>query len=554
MNRQKFNWTLALGLVFVVLALLTAACGAATPAPATQAPAAEATEAVEEPEATEAPAAEPTEAAEEPEATEVVEEPEETFEVVMGIAANVDRLHPNLTSLTTDWLVLEQIMDPLIVLGPDGTFQPWLATEWEVSDDGLVWTFKLRDDVTFHNGEPFNAEAVKYTFDQAMTQEGSRQSNVINELESINVIDDYTVEMVTNRPNAIWLSQIAHVFIMPPEYTEEVGHDGFTEAPVGTGAFTFVEWAKDDHVTVAKNPDWWNGEPQVDIVTFRTIPEASARVASLQAGETDIIEVVPFDSIPQIEEQEGLSVLDRGGAITYIGLDTLKGLPTEDVRVRQAINYAVDAEAIAEFILSGRAQAVPGGLWPVSPGWDPDLPFYNDKEKAKELLAEAGYPDGFDIDFQIGQVQGMLQVKEVAQAVQAQLAEVGINANIIEMETGAMFDAYAASDLDMYFFPWRSNPEAARHFNTLLHSTTRGYYYANAEEMDPLIDDFMTEMDPEARYESGRTLNEFVHEEAPWVFMYVQQEGFGVNTDRVQWDINPAAVDMFFGTELAPAQ
>jgi ABC-type transport system substrate-binding protein len=117
-----------------------------------------------------------------------------------------------------------------------------------------------------------------------------------------------------------------------------------------------------------------------------------------------------------------------------------------------------------------------------------------------------------------------------------------------------MFDNYAASEFEMYFFPWRSNPEAARHFNTLLHSTTRGYYYANPEEMDPLIDDFMTEMDPEKRHEAGKVLNEFVHEEAPWIFMYVQQESFGINSDRVQWDVNPAAVDMFFGVELAPAQ
>lgn len=482
------------------------------------------------------------------------EEDSGPFEVVMGIAANTGQLHPNLTSLTTDWIVLEQIMDPLVVLGPDGTFQPWLASDWSVSEDGLVWTFQLREGVTFQNGEPFNAEAVKYTFDNAMSIEGSSQTAVIAELAEVNVVDDYTIETVTNRPNPIWLSQIAHIFIMPPAYSEDVGAEGFNEAPVGTGAFSFVEWAKDDHVTVEKNADWWNGEPAVDRITFRTIPEASTRVASLIAGETDIIEVVPFDSIPIIEQVPGLAVVDRLGAITYIGLDTLRDLPTADKRVRQAMNYAVDAQAIAEYILSGRAQAVPGGLWPVSPGWDPNLPFYNDKDKARELLAEAGYPDGFDIEFSIGQVQGMLQVKEVAQAVQADLAEVGINANIVELETAAMFDAYAASEFEMYFFPWRSNPEAARHFNTLLHCETRGYYYCNADEMDPLIDAFMTELDPAKRAELGAALNAFVYEEAPWIFMYVQQEGFGVNNNRIQWDINPAAVDMFFGTELQPAQ
>lgn len=479
---------------------------------------------------------------------------DEPFEVVMGLAANPSELHPNLTSLTTDWIILEQIMDPLIVLGEDGTFQPWLASDWSVSEDGLTWTFNLRDDVSFSNGEPFNAESVKYTFENAMNIEGSSQVNVINELQAINVVDDYTVELVTSRPNPIWLGQISHVFMMPPAYSEEVGSEGFNEAPVGTGAFTLVEWVRDDYITVAKNPDWWNGEPQVDLVTFRTIPEASARVASLLTGETDIIEVVPFDSIPDIQAEENLDVVDRLGAITYIGLDTLKGLPTEDVRVRQAMNYAVDAQAIAEFILSGRAQAVPAGLWPVSPGWDPDLPFYNDKDKARELLAEAGYPDGFEITMAIGQVQGMLQWKEVAQAVQAELAEVGITLNLNELETTAMFDGYAASEFEMYFFPWRSNPEAARHFNTLLHSETRGYYYKDPEGMDPLIDAFMTEMDPDARYELGKELNAYVHEQAPWIFMYVQQESFGVNTSRVNWDINTAAVDMFFGVELAPAE
>ena len=158
--------------------------------------------------------------------------------VVMGIAANVGELHPNLTSLTTDWIVLEQIMDPLIILGPDGTFQPWLATEWEVSEDGLTWTFKLREGVTFHNGEPFNAEAVKFTVDDALNVEGSSQTVVIGELAEANVIDEYTIEMVTARPNPIWLSQIAHLFMMPPAYAAEAGPAGFNEAPIGTGAFT----------------------------------------------------------------------------------------------------------------------------------------------------------------------------------------------------------------------------------------------------------------------------------------------------------------------------
>ena len=219
----------------------------------------------------------------------------------MGIAANVGNLHPNLTSLTTDWIVLEQMMDPLIVLGSDGTFQPWLATGWSISEDGLTWTFNLREGVSFQNGEPFNAEAVKYTFDNAMSIEGSSQTTVINELAEVVVVDEYTVQTVTNRTNPIWLSQIAHLFMMPPAYTEEVGPQGFAAAPVGTGAFTFVEWSRTTTSPWSRTLTGGAASPQVDSITFRTIPEASSRVASLMAGETDIIEVVPFDSIAQIE-------------------------------------------------------------------------------------------------------------------------------------------------------------------------------------------------------------------------------------------------------------
>ena len=154
----------------------------------------------------------------------------------------------------------------------------------------------------------------------------------------------------------------------------------------------------------------------------------------------------------------------------------------------------------------------------------------------------------------VGQVQGMLQVKEVAEAVQSELAQVGIKLNVVELETAAMFDGYAASEFEMYFFPWRSNPEAARHFNTLLHSQTRGYYYANPE-MDVLIDDFMTEMDPAARYEKGKVLNAFVQEEVPLdLHVCASKKPLASTADRINWNINQAAVDMFFGTELSPAK
>jgi peptide/nickel transport system substrate-binding protein len=532
MYKRIFDLTPVLSLMVAMLIVMSAGCAPpATPVP-TEAP---------------SPTLVPTEA------LSPTPVSEELFEVVFGVATDISTLNPIHETYTTDLVISEQINEPLVVLGPDGQMKPWLATSWELVDP-TTWRFKLREGVEFTNGEPFNAEVIKFVYDELMNPDNAAAGQpYFTSIVEVKVVDDYTVEFVTDGPNPVLLVRLQALYMMPPEYTKEVGHEGFDKHPIGTGAFKFVEWEKGDHVTLEANPDWWSGAPKVDRITFRTIPEASARVASLLSGECDIVEVIPFDSIPQIEEAEGKSIITRLGAITYVGLDTLHGGPLADRRVRQALNYAVDAEGIVEHILSGYGQVVPATLWPISPGWDPDLPVYNDKEKAKQLLAEAGYPDGFEFDFQFAStIQALVQIKEVVEAIQSELAQVGVTANLIEMESGALFDAYAERKLQAYFFPWRSNPEAATHIQTLIHSQTRGYYYQNSEA-DKLIDAYMSEMDPEKRYEIGKELNAFLHEDCPWIFMYFQQETLGIS-DRVKWDINTATYHAQYGLQLSPVE
>jgi peptide/nickel transport system substrate-binding protein len=548
MNKPFSRHVRSLYLIATVVTVILASC----------APGAEPTSAPVPAEPTSAPVpAEPTSepVPAEPTPTPVPAEPtpEPPFTAVIGIPGDVTSMNPIHQATENTVIVTEQMMEPLVILGPEGEYLPWLATSWDIVDP-TTWRFSLREGVKFTNGEPFTAEAVKFTLDEVRNPDNQAKFlPLVKDIVDVRVIDEYTVEIVTEAPNPIFLVEVARTFIMPPEHTRQVGHDGFEKEPVGTGAYKFVEWAKGDHVTLDANPEWWNGQPKVDRLVFRIVPEDSARVAALQSGELDVAWNIPFESIPQIEATEGASVLTRTGAIAYIGLDTLHGEPLANKLVRQALNYAVDAESIVKYILQGRGYATPGALWKISPGWDPSLPIMYDPAKAKELLKQAGYPDGFSMQMEYASTnQALLKPKEVAEAIQSQLAEVGVTVELIDMEEGAMFDAYTGKQLHAYFFCWRSNPEAARHVNVLINSKTRGYYYLSPEA-DKYIDAYMTTMDPVERAEAGKKMNEYLHEDCPWIFLYAQDEAFATS-GRVNWNINVAASDMYYGIELAPAQ
>lgn len=447
-------------------------------------------------------------------------------------------LNPLMHTDTTTHTILGQIFEPPLTMGRNGKFVGVLAEDWQLVNDTTV-RLVLRRNVKFHNGEELTAEAVKASLDFVLDPTvNSPARPTFDPVVGAEIIDSYTVDIKLRQPYAAYTTVLSFLWLIPPKYFREVGPDGFGRQPIGTGPFKFVEWQKDVRLVVEANPDYWAGRPAIDRVVYRPIPEDSARIAGLQTGEVDLAFAIPVDRVADIESGRGLRVAHRPGQMIYIGLDTLKFEPFKDRRVRQALNYAIDVEGIVKNLFGGRAVRLNGPFFPVTPGYDPSIPPYSyDPARARSLLAEAGYPEGFEVrlDTPVG-IQAAQRLKEVAEVVAENLKQVKISVKIQILEPAAAFDKYRAREFQMYIFPWASSPESGRHLHTLFHSKTRGYYYQNTEA-DRLLDIYMSTLDTAQRAAIGRQLLLFLREDAPWVFMYVEPDIYGIR-DRVDWEPN----------------
>lgn len=458
----------------------------------------------------------------------------EEAQVTIALPADLDALDPHLTTNSMSWMMLANMFDTLVQLGPDGTYEPMLATSWSRVDD-VTWRFQLREGVRFHNGEPFTARSVRYSFERLKDPElmSPAVATYRGSIEEIRVVDDYTVDVVTEQPYAPLLSLLGILWIVPQDYIEEVGMREFARHPVGTGPYRFVEWRRGHQLVLEANPDYWAGEPEVKRVVFRPIPDASTRMAALLAGEVDIITVVPLDRLPELERNPNVYITSRPGELIYLGVNTFKeGL--SDLRVRQALSHAIDVDAIIEALLMGRAVRANGPFFRTTPGYRADLPPYEyNPDKARQLLREAGVTN-LRIELDVSPLQGVQKPQEVGEAIAGFLQDVGVQVQVNVLEPGAAIDKYGAREMDMYLFPWGSFPESGRHLQVLLHSEARGYYY-KSEEADRLIDAYMAAVDPEERERIGRELHTFLYEDLPFIYMYEQEELYGVRS-RIQWD------------------
>jgi len=461
-------------------------------------------------------------------------------DLIISQKADVETFDPSQTNNTSTHNVNINIFDTLVRLSDDGrSFVGELAESWKLVDP-TTWQFKLRRGVKFHDGEELNAAAVKFTFDSTMDPERkTRERPTYTAFKEVRVDDPYTVSFITHRPYAIALTQLQYLMIVPPGYVKQVGWDEFGRRPVGSGAFKFKEWERDVRVVLEANDAYWKGKPKLRTLAFRPIPEDAARIAAIQRGEVDIIDAVPYDRIKELQGIPAVRISQRQGEQIYIGLDTLRVEPFKKREVRQALNYAVNADALVKSLLLGYAVRLNGPFFPTTPGYDEKIPAYPyDPERARRMLAQAGYPAGFDVDFALSPAfQGIAKGAEVGEAVAGQLARVGGRVKIVVQDSAAIFSDYSAKKLQMYLFAWKSSPEAGRHLETLLHSKTRGYYYQNPEA-DRLIDAYFAALDPRKRREAGRELHAFLREDAPWIFLYQQMDLFGVRKN-VTWEAKP---------------
>jgi len=424
MNRSRTQ-------VFVVAlplmaGLILTACGgsAATDVAPTEPPSVEPTA---------VPAVEPTE--------EIVEEPEPVH-LTIALSAESESMDPFFVLQSAGNSVMAAIFDALIDQTYDGSLVPGLAESWELIGD-LAIQFNLRQGVQFHNGEPFNAASVEFTINRVLDEETNAPiRSSYASIDSVEVVDDYTVIVHLNDANGSIFDRISNLEMLPPEYVGGADIATIASEPVGTGPYVFVEWVPDDHVTVAKNENFWDGsykgQPQFATITYRPITEASTRLAELVSGGVDIVQDLLPDQIQSVID-EGLVVTSMPLAShTYFLVDSDDPeSPFSDVRVRQAINYAVDIPAIIDALLLGYGDQIGSVIGPSNLGYNPAVePYPYDPEMALSLLEDAGYADGFAITLDVCTCDRT----DLALAVAGQLSEVGIDIEIRELELAQFND------------------------------------------------------------------------------------------------------------------
>src|SRR5438128_6132566 len=455
-------------------------------------------------------------------------------ELRVAIPWTPENLDPTMNLSSIRATVGVSIFDSLVGRDADQRIVPQLAESWKLLDDN-TWQLRLRRGVIFHDGEPFNAEAVRFTFQRVLDPE-QRSPNraTIAEIIRVDIVDDLTVNLVTRQPYAPLINRLLDFPMLPPKYTAEKGNQGMALRPVGTGPFRFVELIKDDRLVVEAFDRHWRGTPRVRRIIYKPIPEPFTRAAALRNNEVDLITTVPPSLARELERVGGIRVQRVPSTwIIYLGLNALKK-PLSDVRVRQALNYATDVDAIIRNVLDGNGRRLEGPYTPNVFGYDASVKGYRpDPARARRLLAEAGYPDGLDVILAspAGRYQGD---KEVAEAPGGQWQKAGFRPKVQVAEWGAYFKRYLGKQFqDAYLLGLGGPMQDPDELYNLVSSKGRGLYYKN-EKVDELFDLGRSTLDPARRRRIYAELAKTMIDDATWVFLMQQVDIYG-SRDRLAW-------------------
>jgi len=473
--------------------------------------------------------------------------------LVVGMATTgIVTLDPAAYSDRPTETVIRNMFDGLVTRTTDNEVVLELAESYEWLDDKTI-EFKLKKGVKFHNGEDLTADDVVFTFERIMTQDiGAKRRGFVKQVESVEKVDDYTVRFNLKSPWPVFLQMLVHNQIVPKDYLTEVGDEEFAKHPVGAGPFKFVEGKLDEQIVLERFDGYYGGaddlppvgQALLDRVIFRIIPETSTRVASLLAGEVDIIQSVPAYMVPQLLGNPNVVVKTCAGTRPkFMDLNVTRP-PFDDVRVRQALNYAVDAETILAKVAGGYGMILPGPLSPANLYADPDLkPYGYDPEKAEELLAEAGYKPE-DISFVIDAYGPYV---EIAEAVAGQLRAIGMDVSVRTWEYKVVKPLLLNCERQAFLRDWGDSAfdpvgyiEAKWHTRVEGTPDGRGNFscYSNPE-VDKLIKAGAAEPDPEKRREIYFEMQRLIYEDAPAVFLYVPREIEAASAKVRNWKPSP---------------
>ncbi len=453
--------------------------------------------------------------------------------ITFAKGSDVTSLDPHIGKQLAAFSVTCNMFEQLVALDDNMVPQPSLAESWEQIND-LEWRFHLRDDVTWHNGEPFTADDVKFSYERMQAM--ASVANNIAFLDTVTVEDEHTVVLKTKYP---YSSLLAGISTPPcsivPKSVVEADEDGFALNPVGTGPYKFVEWKPDESVTMEAYEDYWGEPAKTKYLVMKVVPEATQRSIMLETGEIDVAYDIAPNDVARLEETDGISVLIGDSMkISNLHFNCSSDGPIGDKRVRQAIAYAIDRQGIVDGVLSGIGEP---GILPVSKsavGFDDTIEAipYN-PEKAKELLTDAGYPDGFECTVWVDDDQ---VYTEVATVIQSMLAEVGITMNIETMKQATKQDRlvnHQDFDLNMSF---QNNivgdADYSLYSNLTADSASNFSYYVNPEVEDLILQE-RSAFEEEERQQLFHQIYEIIMDELPILNLYDEQICVGVS-DKVQ--------------------
>src|SRR6266536_1840525 len=441
-------------------------------------------------------------------------------DVTIAQGIDAEFLDVQMTNNIVTLIINGSIYDTLLTRDKQLQIVPRLATSHKLVSD-KVWEVKLRQGVKFHNGEPFDATAVKVSFER------------INRAE---IVDPYTVRCHTKVPDPAMPARMTLMYQLAPKYVAQVGDAQANLKPVGTGPFKFVEWTKNERIVVEANDEHWTGKPAVRRATWRPIPELSSRIAALQTGQADLIVNVPPDQIQALSASKNVRIEKTPSCrIIYFGITQIKGGPIADRRVRQALNHAVDIQGIIDTVLLGNGKRINSTMPPNVWGYDPSIPLYDyNPKKAKELLAAAGQTN-LTLTLQAPNGRWAMD-KDIAQAVAGQLTDNGIKTNVkVVGEWGSYVRSmFGHKTEDIFMGGWCLSSREPDHWVTPNPHTGEPVSQYSNPEVDKLMEQARSEMNAEKRKQLYSQLLRLVRDDAPWLFMYSQMDIYGVN-NRLKW-------------------
>ncbi len=514
--------------------------------------------------------------------------------LIFACSGDADKLDPADVTDQESTARTDSIFEGLVQYSEGTTdIEPCLATSWNVSTDGKNITFNLRHGVMFHDNTTFNASAVVFTFARQYDVnnpyhqygEWAYWGYMFSDIQSVEKIDDYTVKIVLSRPNAAMMTSLAMftVAIVSPTNAAKYGADAFSH-PCGTGPFKFLEWVKDDHITVVANPNYWRGAPKLDKIIYRVIKDPSARLLAIQAGEVQGMEFPDPASFSQIQNDASLKLLTQPGMnVGYVAMNNGYGYndtnhngihdadepwvktpgyfkPFTNRTVRQAVNYAINKTSIVENLYKGTAIVAKNGMPPFMLGYNDaivDYPY--DPAMARQLLTQAGYPHGFNTTLWVMPVSRpyMFDPTKIGEAIQSYLAAVNITVNLYQIDWSTYLAKTQAGEHPMCLLGWTGDNGDPDNFMNVLYGanqctlgTAGNVAFYNNTQVQDLLTQALQTYDTTQRASLYEQAQVIIHEDAPFVYLAHANQNLVFTKNVNGFVLNPTARYFFYPVDI----